>query len=83
VLATALPALIGVSDVVVIADAAEPTYLVHTAFRTTPTTFGVVIPIVNFLCVVGAALYAARYRDLLDELEAENRARVHALSRLV
>jgi len=38
---------------------------------------------INVLTVVIACTYASRYRDMLDELEANNRARVLGLQRLL
>lgn len=83
VLGSGLPVLIGASKAVAIHGTVEPVFTCQGAFYTSSLTFIAVLPIVNFLCVIAGAFYATRYRDLVDALEAENRARVLALSRLV
>ncbi|MBX3233905.1 MAG: protein kinase [Labilithrix sp.] len=83
VLAPAIPVFFGASDVIDVYGVVEPTFEIRGALHITAATFHFVLPVANLLCAAAAALYATRYRDMLDELEAANRARVHALSRLM
>jgi serine/threonine-protein kinase len=85
--AVALPslaALFDLSDVVELRGGMlDPKLVIHGADFHPPATFLFMLVVVNLASVLAAGFYAAQYRDLLDELEADNRAKVHALSRLM
>jgi serine/threonine protein kinase len=79
----ALPVLFGVSDVLALHGDVTPTFVLHGADYHPPGAFLFMLVAVNVASVLAAGIYAAQYRDRLDGLEAENRAKVHALSRLM
>jgi serine/threonine-protein kinase len=79
----ALPVLFGVSDVLELRGDVTPIFVIHGADYYPPSAFLFMLVAVNVASVLAAGIYAAQYRDLLDGLEAENRAKVHALSRLM
>jgi tetratricopeptide (TPR) repeat protein len=79
----ALPVLFGVSDVLELRGDVTPMFVIHGADDHPRATFLFMLVAVNVASVLAAGIYAAQYRDLLDGLEAENRAKVHALSRLM
>ena len=83
VVVPSLPVLFDASTVIAIGGITEPVIAIHGAAYHPPGSFLFMLVLVNLASVVAAGLYAAQYRDLLDGLEAENRAKVHALSRLM
>lgn len=48
-----------------------------------PWVFQVFLPLLHVLTVLFAVLFASKYRDMLDDLEADNRAKVLGLQRLL
>ena len=75
----------GLSNVSALSGGASPEafFTIRGATYHPPAVFLGGLVITNLLNVLLAGFYAARYRDMLDRLEEENRAKVHALSRLI
>ena len=63
--------------------ATKATFVVRGADYHAPVVFLVGLAITNLANVLVAGYYAALCRDMLDQLETDNRARVHGLSRLM
>jgi len=64
-------------------EASLATLVIRGAAYHPPLVFLVGLLLTNVANVLFVGHYSARFRDILDELEAENRAKVHALSRLL
>ncbi|MEA2747731.1 MAG: eukaryotic-like serine/threonine-protein kinase [Myxococcales bacterium] len=64
-------------------DTGRPTIILKGAVHHPPTLLLFTLMAANLAAVLIAAAYAARFRDTLEAIEAETRAKVLALSRLV
>jgi eukaryotic-like serine/threonine-protein kinase len=85
--AIALPALLIWLGVLGVYDLGPSTpldtFILHGALRHPASALLPGLMIGNVAAVVVAAAYAAHFRDTLEQIEAENRAKILALSRLV
>jgi eukaryotic-like serine/threonine-protein kinase len=77
---------IGMTDVYEIPGSGRTehiTFIIRGADYHPPWVFHVFLPLLNVLAVLFAGLFASKYRDMLDHLEADNRAKVLGLQRLL
>ena len=85
--AVVVPALLAWTHVLHIYDLGSPTpmgtFVLNGAIFHPPGKLLPVLIILNVAAVLVAAAYAARFRDMLERIEADNRAKVLALARLV
>ena len=64
-------------------EAPEATFIIRGAAYHPPLVFVLGLCMTNLVNIWFVGYFASRFRDVLDELDAENRAKVHALSRLL